>query len=45
MSPDLITPGELAPDFELEDINGNLIRLSSFRGSKPVVLAFLRGFM
>ena len=45
MSPDLITPGELAPDFELEDINGNLIRLSSFRGSKPVVVAFLRGFM
>ena len=45
MSPDLITPGELAPDFELEDINGNPIRLTSFRGSKPVVLAFLRGFM
>ena len=44
MNPDLITPGELAPDFELEDVNGNLIRLSSFRGSKPVVLAFLRGF-
>ena len=41
----LITPGELAPDFELEDINGKLIRLSDFRGSKPVVLAFLRGFM
>jgi peroxiredoxin len=45
MNPSLITPGELAPDFELEDINGNLIRLSSFLGSKPVVLAFLRGFM
>lgn len=45
MTPNLITPGELAPDFELENINGNLIRLSSFRGSKPVVLAFLRGFM
>jgi peroxiredoxin len=45
MSPDLITPGEIAPDFELEDINGNLICLSSFRGSKPVVLTFLRGFM
>ena len=45
MSPQLLTPGELAPDFELEDINGNSIRLSSFRGSKPVVLAFLRGFM
>ena len=45
MNPSLITPGELAPDFELEDIKGNSIRLSSFRGSKPVVLAFLRGFM
>ncbi|NJC96095.1 MAG: hypothetical protein C3F07_05620 [Anaerolineales bacterium] len=41
----LITPGELAPDFELEDVNGNRVRLSEFRGSKPVVLAFLRGFM
>lgn len=45
MTLNIITPGEFAPDFELEDINGNLIRLSSFRGSKPVVLAFLRGFM
>ena len=41
----LITPGELAPDFELEDINEKLVRLSDFRGNKPVVLAFLRGFM
>jgi len=40
----LITPGELAPDFESEDINENLVRLSDLRG-KPVVLAFLRGFM
>ena len=39
----LITPGELAPDFELEDIEGRLVRLSEFRG-KPVVLSFLRGF-
>jgi peroxiredoxin len=45
MSLNLITPGEFAPDFELEDINGTLIRLSSFRGTKPVILAFLRGFM
>lgn len=45
MASKLITPGELAPDFELEDINGKLIRLADFRGSKPVVLAFLRGFM
>jgi peroxiredoxin len=41
----LITPGELAPDFEMEDINGTKIRLSEFRHRKPVVLAFLRGFM
>jgi len=41
----LITQGEFAPDFELEDVNGKLVRLSDFRGSKPVVLAFLRGFM
>jgi peroxiredoxin len=39
----LITPGDLAPDFELKDVQGNRIRLSDFRG-KPVVLAFLRGF-
>lgn len=41
----LIIPGEPAPDFELEDVNGNNIRLSDYHGSKPVVLAFLRGFM
>ncbi len=40
----LIAPGELAPDFELKDVQGNRIRLSEFRG-KPVILAFLRGFM
>ncbi len=45
MKPYLITPGQLAPDFELNDINGDLVRLSSFRGSRPVLLAFLRGFM
>jgi len=40
----LITPGELAPDFELKNVDGKLVRLSNFRG-KPVVLSFLRGFM
>jgi peroxiredoxin len=40
----LITPGDLAPDFELEDVKGDRIRLSDFRGT-PVILAFLRGFM
>ena len=45
MRPALITPGELAPDFELEDVNGNLVRLSGIIQTKPVVLAFLRGFL
>jgi peroxiredoxin len=40
----LITPGELAPDFELDDLRGNLRHLSDFRG-RPVVLSFLRGFV
>lgn len=40
----VITPGNVAPDFALRDVNGDLVRLSDFRG-KPVVLAFLRGFM
>jgi peroxiredoxin Q/BCP len=40
----LISPGEPAPEFELVDLNGKAIRLSDFRG-RPVVLAFLRGFL
>lgn len=33
--------GGIAPDFELCDVNGeNLVRLSAFRGDKPVVLVF-----
>jgi peroxiredoxin len=44
MNPGLITPGEPAPDFELRDTNYRPIKLSDYRG-KPVVLAFLRGFM
>jgi len=40
----LLTPGEPAPEFELDDLRGNLVRLSDFRG-KPIVLAFLRGFL
>jgi len=35
----------LAPDFELPDFNGKLVRLSDFKGKKNLVLAFLRGFM
>lgn len=40
----LITPGEPAPDFELDDVEDRSIRLSQFRG-RPVLLDFLRGFM
>jgi peroxiredoxin len=40
----LITPGDLAPDFQLQDVTGRTVRLSEFRG-RPVVLSFLRGFM
>ena len=33
--------GDLAPDFELRDVNGtNPVRLASFRGQKPVALIF-----
>jgi peroxiredoxin len=45
MNSEIISPGEVAPDFELEDVAGRVVQLSSFRGSKPVVLAFLRGFL
>ena len=41
----LLTPGEPAPEFELDDLHGNLVRLSDFRGRQPIVLYFLRGFM
>lgn len=40
----LITPGDIAPDFELTDTYGNLVRLSSYKNEKIVVLSFLRGF-
>ncbi len=33
--------GDMAPDFELCDINGkNPVRLSQFRGQRPVALVF-----
>jgi hypothetical protein len=37
--------GQMTPDFELPDINnGKLVRLSNYRGDKPVVLAFYADF-
>jgi peroxiredoxin len=35
--------GDVAPDFTLENIDGNRIALSEFRGKKNVVLLFYRG--
>lgn len=32
--------GELAPDFELSNQHGETVKLSDFRGEKPVVLVF-----
>ncbi len=41
----MIFEGQVAPDFELHDVAGRPIRLSSYRGQKIILLAFLRGFM
>jgi peroxiredoxin len=35
----------LAPDFQLPDLRGQLVRLSDFNGKKNLVLVFLRGFL
>jgi hypothetical protein len=33
--------GDMAPNFELRDVNGeNPLKLTDFRGSKPVALVF-----
>jgi putative peptide zinc metalloprotease protein len=36
--------GSVAPDFELESVQGPLIRLNAYRGTHTVVLWFSRGF-
>jgi peroxiredoxin len=33
-----------APDFEMTDSEGEVVRLSAFKGKKHVVLVFNRGF-
>ena len=35
--------GDAAPDFTLENMDGNRISLSDFRGKKNVILVFYRG--
>ena len=40
-----LTTKAIAPDFELTDAQGNLVRLADFRGKKSVVLVLTRGFV
>jgi peroxiredoxin len=34
-----------APEFELADFNGKLVKLADFRAQKNVILVFNRGFV
>jgi Peroxiredoxin len=36
--------GQVAPDFALEDQNGQIVKLSDLRANGPTVLAFYRGY-
>ena len=36
--------GEPAPDFTLLDASGKPVTLADYRGKKPVVLVFYRGY-
>jgi len=40
MPPPKIKVGDMAPDFTLEDQNGNKVSLHDYRGKKNVALAF-----
>ncbi len=44
MSAKRIAPDTPAPDFSMEDLHGQQVRLSDFRGEKYVLLVFNRGF-
>ena len=44
-SEDSVALGLAAPDFELQDVRGEPVRLSQFRGKRHVVLVFSRGFL
>jgi peroxiredoxin len=35
----------IAPDFTVEDVQGQIVRLSDYRGDKHVFLVFNRGFV
>lgn len=40
----VIKPGAMAPDFTLNDQNGNPVTLSALTASGPVVMSVFRGF-
>jgi len=35
----------MAPEFALTDVNGKMVRLSDYRGTKHIILVFNRGFI
>ncbi len=37
VEPEMMNVGEMAPDFSLEDVNGNMVSLADFRGEKVYV--------
>jgi hypothetical protein len=43
-TPPAVRVGEPAPDFTLKDAAGRPVSLAEFRGKKPVVLIFYRGY-
>jgi hypothetical protein len=43
-SPTALRVGEPAPDFTLPDASGRLVSLADYRGRKPVILIFYRGY-
>ena len=36
-SPKILSKGEIAPDFELKDLNGNTVKLSDYKGKKVLL--------
>jgi cytochrome oxidase Cu insertion factor (SCO1/SenC/PrrC family) len=43
-TPTALRVGERPPDFTLTDASGRLVALADYRGQKPVVLVFYRGY-
>jgi peroxiredoxin len=43
-TPTALHLGERAPDFTLPDATGRPVSLAEYRGRKPVVIVFYRGY-